>query len=103
VTLAWTAPGDDSLSGRATSYDLRWSASPISSLADFSRATQLSGLPAPQIAGSAESATIAGLRPQTAYWFALVTMDEAGNQSGLSNVVSATTLAATDVTRPAPL
>ena len=38
VTLAWTAPGDDSLAGTATRYDLRWSPAPIATLADFARA-----------------------------------------------------------------
>ena len=41
--------------------------------------------------------------PETAYWFALRTFDEAGNGSALSNVVQATTLASSDVLRPAPI
>lgn len=103
VTLAWTAPGDDSLTGRATRYDLRWSLAPIANLTDFSRATAVANVPAPQTAGSSESFTVTGLSPATAYWFAIRTFDEAGNGSGLSNVVTATTLVSTDVIRPAPV
>jgi hypothetical protein len=101
VTLAWTAPGDDSLSGRATRYDLRWSASPINTLADFALATPVTGLGVPQAAGATETATATGLVPSTTYWFSLRTFDEVGNGSALSNLVQATTSASTDVERPA--
>jgi len=101
VTLAWTAPGDDSLTGRATRYDLRWSRSPITSLADFTLATPVTGLAAPQPAGSPETASVTGLTPATTYWFSLRTFDEVGNGSALSNLVSATTSVSTDVIRPA--
>ena len=103
VTLAWTAPGDDSLSGQATSYDLRWSPTPLTTLADFAQATAVPNLTSPQPAGASESATVTGLTPQTTYWFALRTLDEAGNASALSNVVSITTLVSSDSTRPAPV
>ena len=103
VTLAWTAPGDDSLAGTATRYDLRWSPAPIATLADFAQATPAAGVPVPGVAGTAQSATVTGLMPETAYWFALRTFDEAGNGSALSNVVQATTLASSDVVRPAPI
>ncbi len=103
VTLAWTAPGDDSLTGQATRYDLRWSLTPINTLADFAQATPVVGVAAPQLAGAAESTNVTGLTPETNYWFALRTQDEAGNASALSNLAQATTTASTDVTRPAPL
>lgn len=103
VTLAWTAPGDDSLSGQASRYDLRWSLTPITSLAQFAQATAVPNPPLPQVAGATENATVTGLTPQTVYWFALRTLDEVGNISGLSNVVSATTLVSSDIVRPAPV
>jgi hypothetical protein len=103
VTLAWTAPGDDDRTGQAARYDVRWSLAPITSLAEFAQATGMPNPPAPQPAGAGESATISGLTPSTTYWFALCTLDEAGNASALSNVVSATTLVSSDVVRPAPL
>jgi len=103
VTLAWTAPGDDSLSGQATRYDLRWARSPIASLAHFALATPAGALPLPAPAGMPQGATVTGLTPATTYWFALRTEDEAGNASALSNVPVATTLASSDVERPAPV
>ena len=103
VTLHWTAPGDDSLTGRATRYDLRWALSPINTAQAFNSATPVSSVPLPQDAGAAESATVSGLTPETTYWFALRTYDEVGNVSILSNAASATTLASSDVLRPAPV
>lgn len=103
VTLAWTAPGDDGSVGQASRYDLRRSVTPITNLSDFAQATAVTGTSLPQPAGSSESVTVAGLTPETRYWFALRTLDEAGNLSGLSNVISATTLASSDTVRPAPL
>ena len=103
ITLTWTAPGDDSLTGQATRYDLRRSLAAISTLADFQAATPVSGVSSPAPAGSTESAVAAGLTPNTTYWFALRTVDEAGNWSGLSNIVSGSTLPSSDATRPAPV
>lgn len=102
VPLHWTAPGDDSLSGTATQYDLRLSTSPITP-ANFAAATRVSGVPAPHTAGTAESFTVGGLTPSTTYWFALKTADDVGNWSGMSNVASTATAASSDSIRPAPL
>lgn len=101
IGLAWTAPGDDSLSGQSTRYDLRRSRTAIVTLADFQLATPVNGTPTPAPAGSAQSAVATGLQPNTRYWFALRTQDDAGNWSGLSNIVSATTAVSSDVERPA--
>ncbi len=103
ITLAWTAPGDDDLTGQATRYDVRRSLSPIATLADFLQATPVTGVASPAIAGSTESALASGLMPGTTYWFALRTADEVGNLSGLSNIISAATLPSTDLERPAPV
>ena len=103
ITLVWTAPGDDSLLGQATRYDLRWSLTPITTLASFALATPVAGVPAPAVAGSTESATVSGLTPATQYWFALRTQDDAGNLSDISNIVSGSTLVSSDSTRPAPV
>ncbi len=100
VRLQWTAPGDDSLSGTATEYDLRWSTSAISSQ-NFASATRVAGVSAPLAAGTSQMFTVTGLAPSTQYWFALKTGDERGNWSSVSNIVSATTT--TDTERPAPL
>ncbi len=100
VTLSWTAPGDDSLVGNATQYDIRYSTSPIT-LANFASATVVSGPPSPAAPGTRQTFVVAGLLPSTPYYFAMRTADDVPNWSGLSNVVSKTTLAAPDTIRPA--
>lgn len=93
VTLTWTAPGDDGDVGTATSYDIRYSTSPITD-ANFSSATAVSSPPTPLAAGSTESYTVTNLQPSTTYFFALKTSDEAGNVSAISNIATKTTAAA---------
>lgn len=103
VTLSWTTPGDDSLSGTASQFDIRYATSPITA-ANFASATRwTSGVPAPTAPGSAQSVQVTGLSPATTYWFAIKTADDVPNWAAISNVVSRTTAVAPDVTRPAPL
>ncbi|RME25551.1 MAG: hypothetical protein D6800_07485, partial [Candidatus Zixiibacteriota bacterium] len=90
VTLTWTAPGDDSLTGTASQYDIRYSTVPITA-ANWATATQVNGEPVPQPAGNTETFTVTGLQSGVTYYFALETADEVPNWSALSNVVSATT------------
>lgn len=86
VTLAWTAPGDDANIGTATLYDVRMSTAPID-LNSWNSATQVAGAPAPRVAGSKQSFTVHSLTYGTTYYFAIRTQDDAGNWSGLSNVL----------------
>jgi hypothetical protein len=102
VTLSWTTPGDDSLSGTASQFDLRYSTSPITST-NFGVASRFLGTPAPAISGTRQSVVVTGLSPSTTYYFAIKTGDEVPNWAGLSNIISRTTLAAPDTQRPAPL
>ncbi|OGR65840.1 MAG: hypothetical protein A2X31_00640, partial [Elusimicrobia bacterium GWB2_63_22] len=85
ITVRWTAPGDDGLSGRAALYDLRYSELPITDVNAFSAATRVTGLAVPSPAGQPEAATVGGLTGGVTYYFALKTADEAGNTSGLSD------------------
>jgi hypothetical protein len=101
VTLGWTAPGDDGMSGVLTTYDLRWSNQPIT-VENFSSATPMAVQPAPVTGGTAQTYVVLSLTPGTTYSFALRAADEAGNWSGMSNVVIATT-PATDQIRPGPI
>ena len=87
--LTWTAPGDNVNQGTATSYDVRYSTSPISNDTAFNSATQVGSVPAPQQAGSTETLTVTGLGPGT-YYFRIKTSDESGNVSGMSNEVTVT-------------
>jgi Leucine-rich repeat (LRR) protein len=99
VTLGWTATGDDSTSGTATLYDIRYSK--INNLwSEWDSATQVTGEPSPKSAGSAESMTIGGLLADSTYYFALQVADEDANWSFISNVVSASCVLNTVVTFP---
>ena len=102
VTLTWTAPGDDSLTGNATRYDIRYSTAAITR-ANFSAAAAVASPPAPVASGTSQSFVVTGLQPATTYWFAIKTQDDAGNWSLISNVASKATLAAPDLIRPAPV
>lgn len=99
ITLTWTTPGDDSLTGTASQFDLRYSTSPITT-ANFASATRFLGTPTPAAPGSSQSAVVNGLTPNTTYYFAIKTADDVPNWSLISNVVSKATLAAPDTIRP---
>ena len=92
ATLNWTAPGDDDDTGTATTYDMRFSTSKFTD-ADWNTLTQVSGEPAPMVAGSSQSKTASGLLCGRSYFFAIKTRDEEGNESTLSNIATAKTAA----------
>jgi len=102
IQLTWTAPGDDGTLGTAAQYDLRYSASAITS-ANFASATRFDTTPTPTASGTSQTVTVTGLTPSTAYYFAIKTADNAGNWSTISNVVARTTPAAPDLIRPAAM
>jgi hypothetical protein len=91
--LQWSAVGDDGNDGTASSYDVRYSTSPINDIGDFNQATPVSNEPLPSSPGTQESFSITGLESNTTYYFAVKVIDEAGNFS-LSNSASGTTEAA---------
>lgn len=84
VTLGWTAPGDDGMTGYAMEYDLRGSLDSITE-ATFDSATQVTELPPPAPAGALQTHQIDELPAGQTYYFALKTRDDAGNYSALSN------------------
>ncbi len=99
IAVRWTAPGDDGTTGTATSYDIRYSTSAITS-ANWASATSATGEPAPLGAGTVQTFTVTGLQPSQTYYVAMKTTDDRSNISGLSNVPSGTTL---DTIPPAPV
>ncbi len=101
VTLRWTASGDDGTTGTATAYEIRYSTDPIDA-GNWATATVVNNVPTPAVAGTEESTFVDGLTPDTKYYFAVQVADETPNWSGLSNVVSATTLSP-DVTAPSTI
>ncbi len=88
VTLSWTAPGNDGAEGRAVEYDLRYSLDFIFE-DDWDAATRVPDVPAPNLAGTAESFTVTGLNAGPTYYFAIRATDETGNWSTRSNVATA--------------
>jgi hypothetical protein len=99
LALRWTSPGDDGVTGTATSYDIRYSTSLITT-ANWGSATTVTGEPAPLVAGTLQTFTVSGLQPSQTYYVAIRTTDDRGNLSGLSNVPSGATL---DTIAPAPV
>jgi hypothetical protein len=96
--LSWSAPGDDSLSGQAQLYEMRYSRAMVDNDTSdwWQNATQVAGLPEPSLPASTDSCVISGLHPESLYYFALVTYDELGNQSGFSNIAACTTAASSN-------
>ncbi|NOJ95244.1 hypothetical protein HMI51_20180 [Corallococcus coralloides] len=90
IRLDWKAPGDDGILGTAARYELRYATSVITD-ATFDSATPVTGVGAPQTAGTAESFTVTGLTAATTYHFALKAFDGADNASALASASAATT------------
>ena len=88
--LTWTAPGDDGNTGTATIYDIRYSMATITE-ENWNSATQVIGESNPQIVGTTEAHTVAGLNANTTYYFAIKTADEFPNISELSNIATSIT------------
>jgi phosphodiesterase/alkaline phosphatase D-like protein len=102
VTLGWTTTGDDSVTGTAAQFDLRYSTSLITA-SNFASATRWTSMPTPAAPGTRQTVTVTGLLPATTYYFAIKTADEVPNWSLISNVVSRLTAATPDTIRPAPV
>ncbi|MBT8439341.1 MAG: S8 family serine peptidase, partial [Gammaproteobacteria bacterium] len=101
VELTWTATADnndDAASGPAFHYDLRYSTEPDIFATDWDMATPVDGEPSPQASGATETMVVPTLQGGTQYYFALKVLDEAGNESPLSNMAMATTLASSWLT-----
>jgi len=87
--LTWTAPGDDGDDGQAAAYDIRHSLSPATMPSWWdSVAVPLSDVPTPRASGTAESLLLRLDSPDSSHFVALKALDEAGNQSPMSNVAS---------------
>jgi predicted outer membrane repeat protein len=89
ITLGWTAPGDDGDRGTAARYDLRYSLDQLPPA--WNIATPLDSLPAPRLAGEAQTADLFPLKQKQVYYFSLRTFDAAGNASEFSNAAQGQT------------
>jgi len=92
VTLAWTAPGDDGSEGIAAWYFIRYS-SDSSIIAEWDFAHCVLDKPTPKLAGTAEDFVVSYLSPDSNYYFAIRSEDDAGNLSALSNIASGSPIA----------
>jgi hypothetical protein len=95
VVLEWTAPQDDTASEPATAFDLRYANLPIVesggdgiSSINFSDASSVIGLPLPGLPGSQHSFKVGGLASNTTYYFAIRSVDEAGNTSAIGTLTN---------------
>jgi len=90
ITVAWTAPGDNGNFGAAHEYDLRWSTNEIDETS-FGFAERLpTGIPKPF--GCIETFKVDELTDCGPFYFAVKSVDEAGNWSGISNIIAAYTV-----------
>ncbi len=96
IGLTWTAVGEDESTGTASSYEIRYSTSDITSDSLCDSATELSNSITPQTSGSSESTTVtvtSGLSG-VQYYFCIRAVDGSGNKgSWSSSGVTATTTA----------
>jgi len=99
IVIYWTAPGDDSLSGRAAVYDLHYS--PIPPVTDtagwWNGSPRLFDASGPSFAGHRDSIVVTGLDFQKRYYFALKSADEEENWSRISNIAVFPDLTCADV------
>jgi len=92
MILQWSAPGDNGLAGMAVSYEIRYSLESITS-ENFTNAILVTdSVLLPDSSGQLQSMGIVNLEPQTEYYFAIKTTDDAGNQSLISNIINQSTL-----------
>jgi len=85
MLLTWTAPGDDGVIGTATRYDIRWIQNSVVNTSNWEQAEVVQDSPSPRPSGAAESLLVTIPGPSGNYGFALVSEDEAGNISEISN------------------
>ena len=81
VELDWDAPAEDGPSGgKVTSYEVRYSESPIGA-GNFASAMLVTDEvpPTPQDPGTTQSMTVNNLSPTTDYYFAIISRDDVGN------------------------
>jgi len=84
IELTWTAPGNDGIEGTASVYEVRYSRSEITE-DTWNGASTFPGAPRPADPGTRQTMSIRGLPTGTIYHFALRTLDDSANESGVSN------------------
>ena len=91
VKIAWTAPGDDGFEGTIQAYDIRYSKTVISEIT-WVDAIPAMDIPDPLAAGNGQEMIVKGLQQNETYYFAIKSIDEEPNISGISNILELRTL-----------
>ncbi|MDO8588603.1 MAG: hypothetical protein Q7T82_16365 [Armatimonadota bacterium] len=89
VSLTWTSPGDDGNTGQAARYHVYFNTVPIT-VGNLTTCSEFDFLDRPLAAGQVEQHGLEMPDPNTLYYFAIKTQDEAGSLGALSNVDDAT-------------
>ncbi|MFN8548946.1 MAG: hypothetical protein U0527_13500, partial [Candidatus Eisenbacteria bacterium] len=98
VVVIWTAPSDGGFE-RVVSYDLRISRAAITE-ENFAAAERVPAPPIPNLPGEQEGVFIQDLEAETSYFLALISRDDAGLDSPLSNLLEFRTLPPRDLVAP---
>ncbi len=99
IRLSWTATGDDGQQGQASAVHIRL-APTLNQLKGWEQAIDIPNSLQPSLAGTKDSFTITGLKPDSTFFVALKSVDDFGNTSDMSNIVRASTK---DAEPPAPI
>jgi uncharacterized repeat protein (TIGR01451 family) len=88
LTLGWTAPGDDGMTGTASLYDVRFSSQDLSTQESFALATPVHplGIPRPGKGGNLESAIVDVPFRHTTGFIGVRATDNLGNNSKVAVV-----------------
>ena len=89
--LSWTAPGDDENVGSAASYQIKYSDLPIANIHCFRHLSyDIENIIVPAASETPEAFAASDLPAGRTLYFAVVSVDEAGNWGEVSNTVSTT-------------
>lgn len=101
VRLRWNAVGSDGLSGRASAYEIRRSAAPITDDASCTAGASLAHALTPKNPGLQETVDIAGHSPGQTYYYCVRAYDHRGNRGAWNSAIWTVTPGAPDLVRPA--
>lgn len=87
VTVAWSLAGDDTIYGSAASYDVRYHTEPLTP-ANWAAAVPVSGPAGTHPNPAKRTLEISGLAAGVAVHVGVKAIDDAGNTSALSNVIT---------------
>ena len=89
AVLEWTNSGDDGMNGQASNLVFAYSTTPIT-VGNWNESLKVNDV-MPLSSGTLQQLTINDLLPETQYFIAMKTVDNSGQYSAISNVVSFTT------------